>query len=94
MGAGRPLKPFHCSQFQGLACGPKNSLGLKEGLKYPDMVWVAIDEPHGWWTYPADSTRVQMSMTGPLPDQRALESFIDVPQGQVEFTPEPHGSPY
>ena len=73
---------------------PKSPLCLKVCLKAPGMVWVAIDEPHRWWTYPADSTRVQMSMMGPLPDQKALESFIDVPQGQVEFTPEPHGSPY
>ena len=58
MGAGRPLQPFRRKRSQEIVVGPKNALGLKVGLKAPDMVWVEIDEPRRWWTYPAETLKV------------------------------------
>ena len=75
-GAGRPPQPFQDKRFQGFALGPKNTLGLKIGLR--DAMGSVRQ-----WTVEEESSRFFASTVGPPFDREGAE-LRWCPQGQVE----------
>ena len=67
MGPGRALQLFRRSRSQELTDGPKNTLGLKQGLKGARSGYPNAAALHRWWLWATFGIKVTLLASAALP---------------------------